>query len=135
MINSAMNNWVMLVTVLAVVVLFVVTINVGRARAKFGVKPPAMTGDPEFERAVRVQQNTLEQMVLFLPALWIFATVVSPMYAAILGAVWVVGRILYAWGYYQAAEKRGLGFAIAGLASMFLMFGSLIGVVMQLVKG
>jgi glutathione S-transferase len=135
MINSAMNNWVMLVTVLAVVVLFVVTINVGRARAKFGVKPPAMTGDPEFERAVRVQQNTLEQMVLFLPALWIFATVVSPMYAAILGAVWVVGRILYAWGYYQAAEKRGLGFAIAGLASMLLMFGSLIGVVMQLVKG
>jgi glutathione S-transferase len=132
---QAMMNWVMLVTVLAVMVLFVVTINVGRARAKSGIKPPAMTGDPDFERAVRVQQNTLEQIVLFLPMLWVFATVLNPLYAAILGAVWVVGRILYAWGYYQATEKRGPGFAIAGLASMVLMVGSLIGVVMQLVKG
>jgi glutathione S-transferase len=132
---QAMMNWVMLVTVLAVLVLFVVTINVGRARAKSGIKPPAMTGDPDFERAVRVQQNTLEQIVLFLPMLWVFATVLNPLYAAVLGAVWVVGRILYAWGYYQAAEKRGLGFAIAGLASMVLMVGSLVGVVMQFVKG
>ncbi len=130
-----MTNWVMLVTVLSVIVLFVTTINVGRSRAKFGIKPPLMTGDPEFERALRVQQNTLEQIVLFLPSLWIFATVANSMYATILGAVWVVGRILYAWGYYQAAEKRGLGFAIAGLASMLLMVGSLIGVVMQLIKG
>jgi glutathione S-transferase len=130
-----MMNWVMLVTVLAVVVLFVVTINVGRARAKAGIQPPAMTGDPEFERAVRVHYNMLEQMMMFLPALWIFATVVSPMYAAILGAVWVVGRIVYAWSYYQAAEKRGLGFAMSSLASMVLMIGSLVGVVMQLVKG
>jgi glutathione S-transferase len=129
------NNWVMLVTMLAIVVLFVATINVGRARVKSGIKPPEMTGDPEFERAVRVQQNTLEQIVLFLPSLWIFATVVNSMYAAILGAVWVLGRVLYAWGYYQAAEKRGPGFAIAGLTSMVLMVGSLIGVVMQLVKG
>jgi glutathione S-transferase len=130
-----MMNWVMLVTMLAVVVLFGVTINVGRARAKAGIKPPAMTGDPDFERAVRVHHNMLEQMMVFLPSLWIFATIVSPMYAAILGAVWVVGRILYAWGYYQAAEKRGLGFAVSSVASMLLMFGSLIGVVMQLVKG
>jgi glutathione S-transferase len=130
-----MMNWVMLVTVLAVVVLFVVTINVGRARAKAGIQPPAMTGDPEFERAVRVHYNMLEQMMMFLPGLWIFATVVSPMYAAILGAVWVVGRIVYAWGYYQAAEKRGLGFAVSSLASMVLMIGSLIGVVMRLMKG
>jgi glutathione S-transferase len=129
------SAWVMLVTMLAVVVLFGVTINVGRARAKAGIKPPAMTGDPDFERAVRVHHNMLEQMMLFLPALWIFATVVSPMYAAILGAVWVVGRILYAWGYYQAAEKRGPGFAVSSVASMVLMIGSLIGVVMQLVKG
>ncbi len=129
-----MFNWVMLVTVFALIVFFVVTINIGRSRAKFGIKPPEMTGDPEFERTVRVQQNMLEQMVMFLPAMWIFAMVVSPMYAAGLGAVWVVGRILYAWGYYQAAEKRGPGFGISSLATIALLLGSLIGVVLQIVK-
>ena len=124
----------MLVTVLALVLFFVVTINVGRARVKSGIKPPQMLGDPEFERAVRVQQNTLEQLVLFLPALWIFAIVVSPIYAAGLGAVWLVGRVLYAWGYYQAAEKRGPGFGISSLAAIVLILGALIGVVLQIVK-
>jgi glutathione S-transferase len=132
--SEMMFNWVMLVTVFALIVFFVVTINIGRSRAKFGIKPPEMTGDPEFERTVRVQQNMLEQMVMFLPAMWIFATVVSPIYAAGLGAVWVVGRILYAWGYYQAAEKRGPGFGISSLATIALLFGSLIGVVLQIVK-
>jgi glutathione S-transferase len=127
-------NWVLLVTVLALLVFFVVTINIGRSRAKFGIKPPQMTGDPEFERTVRVQQNMLEQMVMFLPAMWIFALVVSPVYAAGLGAVWVVGRIIYAWGYYQAAEKRGPGFGISTLATIVLLLGSLIGTVLQLVK-
>ena len=131
---SNLLNWVMLVTVLALVLFFVVTINVGRARVKSGIKPPQMSGDPEFERAVRVQQNTLEQLVLFLPALWIFAIVVSPMYAAGLGAVWLVGRVLYAWGYYQAAEKRGPGFGISSLAAIVLILGSLIGVVLQIIK-
>ena len=127
-------NWVILVTVLALVLFFVVTINVGRARVKSGIKPPQMSGDPEFERAVRVQQNTLEQLVLFLPALWIFAIVVSPLYSAGLGGVWLVGRVLYAWGYYQAAEKRGPGFGISSLAAIVLILGSLISVVMQIVK-
>ena len=131
---SNLLNWVMLVTVLALVLFFVVTINVGRARVKSGIKPPQMSGDPEFERAVRVQQNTLEQLVLFLPALWIFAIVVSPIYAAGLGAVWLVGRVLYAWGYYQAAEKRGPGFGISSLAAIVLILGALIGVVLQIVK-
>lgn len=130
-----MMSWVMLVTLLALIVFFVVTINVGRARAKYGVKPPQMSGDPAFERSLRVQQNTLEQLVPFLPALWIFATVVSYTYATVLGIVWVVGRILYAWGYYQAAEKRGLGFAISLLASTILILGSLVGVILQIVKG
>ena len=133
-VMSNLLNWVMLVTVLALMLFFVVTINVGRARVKSGIKPPQMSGDPEFERAVRVQQNTLEQLVLFLPALWIFAIVVSPMYAAGLGAVWLVGRVLYAWGYYQAAEKRGPGFGISSLAAIVLILGSLIGVVLQIVK-
>lgn len=129
-----MSNWIALVTILALLLLFVVTINVGRARFTSGVKPPLMVGDPAFERAVRVQQNTLEQIVIFLPAMWIFGTVISPIYAAILGAVWIVGRILYAWGYYQAAEKRGPGFGVSSLATIVLILGSLGGVTLQLIK-
>lgn len=129
-----MSPWIMLVTLLALLLLFVVTLNVGRARVKSGIKPPQMSGDPDFERAVRVHQNTLEQIVIFLPALWIFATVFTPIYATILGAIWIVGRILYAWGYYQAAEKRGPGFGISTLATIVLLLGSIIGVIFQLVK-
>ncbi len=129
-----MSSWVSLVTIAALLFFFVVTINVGRARAKYGIKPPEMSGSPEFERVVRVQQNTLEQLSLFLPALWIFAYFVNPIAAAGLGAVWVIGRIIYAWGYYQAAEKRGPGFGIATLATVVLLLGSLIGIVLNLAK-
>lgn len=130
-----MSPLVSLVTVSALIMFFVVTINVGRARAKYGIKPPEMAGNPDFERVVRVQQNTLEQLSLFLPALWIFAYFVSPVAAAGLGTVWVFGRIVYAWGYYQAAEKRGPGFGISTLAIVILLLGSLVGIVLKLVKG
>jgi glutathione S-transferase len=129
-----MSPLVSLVTILALLLLFVVTINVGRARVKYGVKAPLVVGDPAFERALRVQQNTLEQIVLFLPAMWIFGTVISPIYAAILGLVWIAGRILYAWGYYQAAEKRGPGFGVSSVATIVLILGSLGGTILQLIK-
>jgi glutathione S-transferase len=129
------STWVSLVTIAALIVFFVVTINVGRARAKYGIKPPEMTGNPDFDRVVRVQQNTLEQLSIFLPALWIFANFVNPIAATGLGAVWVIGRIIYAWGYYQAAEKRGPGFGISTLATVLLLLGSLVGIVLNLVKG
>ncbi|NJM45086.1 MAG: MAPEG family protein [Alkalinema sp. RU_4_3] len=125
---------VSLVTVLALILFVVVTINVGRARVKYGVKPPAMSGPPEFERAIRVQQNTLEQLIVFLPALWLFAHFVRPDVAAVIGGIWVIGRGLYAWGYYQAAEKRLLGFAIGFSSGMILLLGSLVGIVLQLVR-
>jgi len=112
----------------------VVTINVGRARAKYKVLPPQMTGNPDFERVVRVQQNTLEQIVLFLPSLWLFSEFVSPIWAAVIGTVWLVGRIIFAWGYYQAAEKRTIGFGIGTLATFTLVLGSLIGIILSLLK-
>jgi glutathione S-transferase len=129
-----MSPLVSLVTILALIMFLVVTIKVGSARAKYGVKAPEMIGNPDFERVVRVQQNTLEQLSLFLPALWIFAQFVNPIAAASLGAIWVIGRIIYAWGYYQAAEKRGPGFGISTLATIVLLLGSLIGIVLNLVK-
>jgi glutathione S-transferase len=114
-----------LITVLALLLYFVLTINVGRARAKYKVPVPQMAGDPDFERVLRVQQNTLEQIIFFLPLLWIFSYFVNPFWGAGLGAIWIMGRIIYAWGYYQATEKRGPGFAIASLSSIVLLIVSL----------
>lgn len=129
-----MLPWTGLITALTLLLYFVITINVGRARAKYKVSPPQMTGNPDFERVVRVQQNTLEQMVFFLPALWLFSFYVSPLWGSAIGAVWVVGRIAYAWGYYKAAEKRAIGFAISSLSSIVLLLGSLVGVILTLVQ-
>ncbi len=126
--------WPSLITVSALILYFIVTINVGRARFKYKVSPPQVTGNPDFERVLRVQQNTLEQMILFLPSLWLFSQFVSPKWAAGIGAVWIIGRILFAWGYYQAAEKRAAGFGISTLATLALLGGSLIGTIMSLLK-
>jgi glutathione S-transferase len=130
-----MSPWVALATVGALILYMFVTVKVGSARAKYGVKAPAMTGNPDFERVVRVHQNTLEQLVVFLPALWLFGHFVSARYGAALGLVWIIGRALYAWGYYQAAEKRGPGFGIAILATIVLVLGSAAGIVQTLIKG
>ncbi|WP_373538223.1 MAPEG family protein [Microcoleus sp.] len=126
--------WPSLITISALILYFILTLNVGRARFKYKVSPPQMTGNPDFERVVRVQQNTLEQLILFLPSLWLFSQFISPIWAAGIGAVWIVGRILFAWGYYQAAEKRAAGFGISTLATLTLLGGSLIGIIMALLK-
>ena len=129
-----MSPYPSLVTVSALLLYFVVTINVGRARFKYQVPVPQTTGNEDFERVLRVQQNTLEQLALFLPALWLFSIYVSPIWSSILGTTWIIGRIAYAWGYYQAVEKRGLGFAISSLSSIGLILGSLVGIVLTLVR-
>lgn len=134
MIETKIILWPSLVTVSALLMYFVVTINVGRARAKYKIMPPQMSGDPNFDRVLRVQQNTLEQLILFLPSLWLFSVFISPLWGAGVGAAWVVGRILYAWGYYQAAEKRTLGFGIGSLATIVLLGGALVGIVLPLWK-
>lgn len=122
----AQLTWTSGVTLLALLVYFWATLRVGQARMKYGVEAPATTGAPEFERAFRIQQNTLEQIVLFLPSLWLFALLVSDMWAGVAGLAWVIGRVLYVLGYARAAEKRGLGFTIALLASVVLLLGALI---------
>ena len=126
--------WPSLITVSALILYFVVTINVGRPRFKYKVSAPQVTGNPDFERVLRVQQNTLEQMILFLPSLWLFSQFISPTLGAGIGAVWIIGRILFAWGYYQAAEKRSMGFGIGTLATLALLGGSLTGIIMSLLK-
>ena len=128
----SLSPWPTLVTLLALMLYFVFTINVGRARAKYNVPAPQTTGNDDFERVMRVHQNTLEQLIFFLPALWIFSITVSPIWGAALGLVWVIGRAIFAWGYYQAAEKRAPGFAISSLSGLALLIGGLVGVIRDL---
>jgi len=112
-----------LATCLALLVYAWTFIDCGRARLKYGVKAPATTGAPEFERRFRVQQNTVEQLVLFLPSLWIFSGTVSPVAGLILGLIWVVGRVIYGASYARRPESRGLGFMISTSATLILLLG------------
>ncbi len=120
-----MPHYTALVTVLVVVLYFYTGLLVAKARAKYGVKAPATTGNADFERVFRVQQNTLEWMPIFLPSLWLFAIYISDAVAALLGLVWIAGRILYWTGYSQAAEKRSIGFAVQFMPAAILWAGAL----------
>jgi glutathione S-transferase len=130
-----MHTSVALVTLLALLVYVWTLARAGGARGKFGVEAPATTGHPEFERHFRVQANTLEGIVIFLPALWVFAIFSGyDLVAAGLGLLWVIGRILYALGYAKEAKSRSAGFGIQALATLALLLGALGFVVMQAVK-
>lgn len=94
---------------------------VGNARRKTGVKAPATTGHVDFERAFRTQMNTVEQALMFYPALWLCSSYFSIRWAWTLGALWVLGRVVYALGYLAAADKRGVGFMVGFLAQSLLL--------------
>jgi glutathione S-transferase len=113
-----------LVTCHAIALYFFTSTRVAQARAAFGIKAPAISGNADFERVFRVQMNTLEWLPIFLPSLWLFAFYVSDPLAAALGIVWVAGRILYMTGYSQAANKRGTGFGIQAAAAAVLWLGT-----------
>lgn len=117
------------VTLLALLLYMVLSLVAGRARGKYGIKAPAVTGHENFERAYRVQMNTVEQMVFFLPALWLYATFLSDQGAAVGGLIWVIGRAVYAVSYLDAPEKRGPGMAISMLAQIGLFLGAAFGLV------
>lgn len=106
------------VVVLTVLLLIFVTWLVGRARARYGVKAPATTGNENFERVFRMQMNTVESTVLFLPALWLGTQYGYPQIAGIAGLVWVVARFWYALAYSDAANKRGMAYMIASTAAL-----------------
>src|SRR5438309_410075 len=128
-----MFHYTALVTCLAIAFYFFTSVQVSRARTAFGIKAPAISGNPDFERVYRVQVNTLEWMPIFLPSLWLFAIYISDLFAAIIGLVWIAGRILYMTGYSQAAAKRGRGFAVQATAALILWVGALGAIVWRLV--
>jgi glutathione S-transferase len=117
---------VAIVTLLALLVYFYMGLRVGQGRTKYNVPAPAVSGNPDFERAYRIQMNTLEWLPAFLVSLWLFAIAWgSDLIAAGIGLVWIIGRILYLNGYSRAAEARGPGFGIQALATAVLLFGAL----------
>jgi glutathione S-transferase len=120
-----------IVTILAVLFVFYTGMRVARMRGKHGVHAPATAGHPEFERAYRVQMNTLEQFVIFLPLLWIATSYFGRLgwLAPALGLVWIAGRIVYMQGYMAAPEKRSRGFAISMIANLGLLILSIVGIV------
>lgn len=122
-----------LITTLTIILLFGLTINVGKARVKYKVNAPATTGHPKFELAYRVQMNTVENTVAFIPALWLFSYYVSTSWGSVLGGLWLIGRVWYAITYSEDAKKRGGGFSLSFLAFAILTFGALIEIVRQMV--
>jgi uncharacterized membrane protein YecN with MAPEG domain len=118
---------VALVLALALIEYFAFGILVGRARGQYGVEAPATTGHPIFERYHRVHQNTLEQLVIFVPALWMFGVYASAPIAALLGLVFIAGRFVYLRGYVQDPKKRSTGTMITLLAQAVLLVGGAVG--------
>jgi len=120
-----------IVTVLTVLLYFWMLMRVGAMRGKHNIKAPATTGNFEFECTYRVQMNMLESMVMFLPLLWLSNTyfMVMPYLTGALGLVWLVGRFMYAMGYYQDPSKRSSGFLISGIALLGLLITSIWGIV------
>jgi uncharacterized membrane protein YecN with MAPEG domain len=101
---------------------------VGRARGTYNVPAPATTGDPVFERYFRVHQNTLESLIVFIPALWLFATYLNIPIAIALGLIFIAARIIYAAGYIKAPEKRAAGAGLTFLVNAALVIGGLVGI-------
>jgi glutathione S-transferase len=120
--------YVHLVIVLALIEFLLFSYAVGRARTRYQVPAPAMSGHEVFDRYFRAQMNTLEQLVLFLPAIWLFARYVNAWAAVALGVLFIVGRALYFRGYVQAAESRHAGFVLSAIPNVTLLVGALIGV-------
>ncbi|MCZ6830414.1 MAG: MAPEG family protein [Gammaproteobacteria bacterium] len=123
-----------LVTVLIAMEYFFLAVMVAKSRSATGISAPSTIGDEKFERVFRVQQNTMEQLIIFFPALWIFGYYVQAEIGAALGVVFLIGRIVYARGYVQDSSKRGPGFVIGSLALLALMLGGLAGVVISLLQ-
>jgi len=118
---------VAIVIVLALMEFVAFGMLVGRARGTYGVKAPAMSGHEVFDRYFRVHYNTMEVLIVFVPSIWIFGLYVDPRWAAGLGTIYLVGRIVYFRDYVANPAGRGKGFGMSMLPVLALLIGALIG--------
>jgi len=125
--------YVDIVTALALIQFTVFGFKVGGARGRFGVKAPATTGNDTFERFFRVQQNTMELLVVFVPGLYLFSHYFSPWIAAGLGVIYLIGREVYAASYVKDPAKRSAGYGLSFLPTAVLIVGGLIGAIRALI--
>lgn len=116
------------VTVLALLLYVAFFVQAARMRARHRIPAPATTGHPDFERALRVQANTIEHLVIFLPALWLCAMYVSWVWASVVGLLWIPARLLYAVAYCRDPARRGPGFILATVVELALLGGAGIGI-------
>jgi len=121
-----------LATLIVVALMFWTSIIVGKARVKYEIKAPATSGLEMFDRAYRVQMNTLESAMLLLPSMWMYASLIGDLGAGVSGAIWVAGRVWFALAYQQDPAKRGPGFGISFLAIAGMWAGSLWAVIQLL---
>lgn len=124
-------NIVYLIILLALVQFIYFTLRTALTREKYGVNAPSTTGNETWERIYRVQQNTLEQLVLFIPGMLAFAHFVSPRWALLPGVLYLIGRQLYSYQYESDPKKRGPGMGLTFLSSIALIFGAIIGLAMR----
>lgn len=123
-----------IVTILVIVLYIIMGFRVGSMRGKHNVNAPAVTGHPEFERAYRVQMNTLEQMPVFLPGLWLATIYFKPVggiLPAVLGVIWILGRVLYMEGYMADPAKRGFGFGLSAVCQLLLLILAMAGIALD----
>lgn len=124
-----------IVTILALGQVFFYAFEVGKARAKYGVKAPVTTGTPDFESAFRVHQNTVEQLIIFVPALWLFGFYVHGLIGAAIGLVFIVSRLMYRNAYLNEPASRATGFGLGALTLAVLSLGGLIGAALSWYRG
>jgi uncharacterized MAPEG superfamily protein len=125
--------YVTMIAMLALIEYIYFGIQVGAARTRAGISAPAVSGDPAFERAFRAHQNTLEQLIVFLPALYATGYFVGELYAVAGGVLFLVGRAMYFRAYAADAEKRGPGMIVTTLANLALLLGGLIGALLAVI--
>ena len=122
-----------IITILALAQFTLFSIQVGSMRGKHSIKAPATTGHPEFERMFRVQQNTMEQLVVFIPALWIYGYLVNWFWGAAIGLVFIIGRFIYRASYVKDPDSLGLGFTLTFLPTVVMLVWSLIDALLSFV--
>ncbi len=127
-------TYVVIVSALALLAYYFTLLMAGLARGRFKIAVPSHSGPPEYERYVRAHQNTLEHLVLFLPGMWLFAFSVDPQWAAGIGLIWPLARVLYAIGYHKAPEKRLVPLYLSMPPIYIFVLGSLIGGILRLVS-
>jgi glutathione S-transferase len=129
-----MSGWTVIITCLALVLYLAHAVRVTLGRGKYNIVAPATTGHPIFERLLRIQANTGEQLLVFLPSLWLFSYYISAVWAAVLGLVWLLARIAYGLVYETHPDRRGAPFGVAFAATLALLIGSLIGGLLALLR-